>query len=122
MRRCVGGDSTAEWLPVDFSGCGISITALRLCEASQVFNHSTYTIPPSCVSMGLHASMQQLDSDNEQTAVVLVNITASTPELEVTAIAVMTSIVEDLTPAAIDQPEVCSFPLSPLFFLFPLSS
>ena len=80
--------------------------------------------PPSCVFMGLHASMQQLDSDNEQTAVILVNITASAPELEVTAITVTTSIVEDLTPAAIDQPEVCSFPLSPLFFspLFPLSS
>ena len=66
--------------------------------------------------MGLHASMQQLDSDNEQTAVVLVNITASAPELEVTAITVTTSIVEDLTPAAIDQPEVCSFRPSSLFF------
>jgi len=38
---------------------------------------------------------------------LLANITANAPELEVSAIAVTTSIVEDLTTAAIDQPEVC---------------
>ena len=53
VRRCVGGDSTAEWLPVDFSGCGLSITALRLCEASQVYtSHNTQHTIIMCV----HAS------------------------------------------------------------------
>ena len=38
---------------------------------------------------------------------VVVNITANASELEVPAIIVTTSIVEELTAEAIDQPEVC---------------
>ena len=33
IRRC---SALAEWLSVDFSGCGLSVTTLQLCEASQV--------------------------------------------------------------------------------------
>ena len=44
---------------------------------------------------------------------VIVNTTANATELEVPAIIVATSIVEELTSAAIDQPEVChQFPPS----------
>lgn len=35
-RDCILVDGVAEWLPVDFSGCGLSITALKVCEAIQV--------------------------------------------------------------------------------------
>ena len=38
---------------------------------------------------------------------VIVNLTANASALEVPAIIVATSIVEELTAAAIDQPEVC---------------
>ena len=38
---------------------------------------------------------------------VIVNITANASELEVPAIIVATSIVEELTAVAIYQPEVC---------------
>lgn len=36
QRRCIGGEreGEAEWSPVDISECGLSITALRLCENS----------------------------------------------------------------------------------------
>ena len=44
---------------------------------------------------------------------VIVNTTANATELEVPAIIVATSIVKELTAAAIDQPEVChQFPTS----------
>ena len=33
VRRC---SALAEWLEVDSSGCGLSVTTLQLCEASQV--------------------------------------------------------------------------------------
>ena len=45
--------------------------------------------------------------DPESAAMVTVNITANASELGVSAIIVATSIVEELTAAAIDQPEVC---------------
>ena len=52
-------------------------------------------------------SVQQIASDTESAAMVIVNITANASELEVPAIIVATSIVEELTAVAIDQPEVC---------------
>ena len=67
-----------------------------------------------CVGGGLAEYMwshslcvQQIASDAESAAMVIVNITANASELEVPAIIVVTSIVEELTAAAIDQPEVC---------------
>ena len=33
VRRCT---AQGEWLEVDFSGCGFSVTTLQLCESSQV--------------------------------------------------------------------------------------
>ena len=51
--------------------------------------------------------IQQISSDTEHAAMVIVNTTANTTNLEVPAIIVATSIVEELTAAAIDQPEVC---------------
>ena len=38
VRRC---SPQAEWLMVDFSGCGLSVTTLQLCAASQVNWSST---------------------------------------------------------------------------------
>ena len=65
--------------------------------------------------------IQQISSDTERVAMVIVNTTANATELEVPAIIIATSIVEKLTAAAIDQPEVChQFPPSSesgLFYL-----
>ena len=52
-------------------------------------------------------SVQQIASDPESAAMVIVKITANASELGVSAISAATSIVEELTAAAIDQPEVC---------------
>ena len=57
--------------------------------------------------------IQQIASDAEHAAMVIVNTTANATDLEAPAIIVATSIVEELTTAAIDQPEVChQFPTS----------
>ena len=120
VRRC---SAQAEWLMVDFSGCGLSVTTLHLCEVSQVNRSCTGKRICYCVCMcvggGLaeymwsHVfhifshSVQQIASDPESAAMVIVNITANASELGVSAISAATSIVEELTAAAIDQPEVC---------------
>ena len=38
-RQCVEAAGEGEWENVDFSGCGLSIIVLQLCEASQVRAH-----------------------------------------------------------------------------------
>ena len=40
-------------------------------------------------------------------AAIVANITENTDQLEVSAVSVASSVVEDLTTAAINQPEVC---------------
>ena len=72
---------------------------MLLVLASRVHMTTLYIIYFPCI--------QQISSDTEHVAMVVVNITANTTNLEVPAIIVATSIVEELTAAAIDQPEVC---------------
>lgn len=59
------------------------------------------------ITFHIFPSIQQIiASDTERAAMVIVNITANASTLEVSSIIVATSIVEELTAAAIDQPEV----------------
>ena len=42
-------------------------------------------------------------------AAIVANITENSNQLEVSAVSVASSIIEDLTTAAIDNPEVCMY-------------
>lgn len=56
QRSCIGGErgGEAEWSPVDIGECGLSITALRLCENS--LNMVTI-IAPSIAQCHVHNAM-----------------------------------------------------------------
>ena len=81
MERLCHRDS-GQWLDTDFTACGLTITALQLCEASQV-------------------GLQPLN-----VAKTVLNITSNQSALDYSAITVTSDIIANLTDAAVEDTQV----------------
>ena len=64
VRRCT---AQGEWLEVDFSGCGFSVTTLQLCESSQLskqvmhVQQTQFAIVCVCVCMCMGSSLASVE-------------------------------------------------------------
>ena len=91
---------SGQWMETNITRCGLSITALQLCETTQVCcgKRNNFKMPDVFLFFKLEGALE--------TASAVVNITGDASVLESSAIALTSGIIRSLTEAAIEDTQV----------------